>query len=232
MIPENTVERLSLYRRVLQQLWAEGKETIMSHELAQLLHIKPAQVRRDIMYLGYSGIPNIGYKVKLLIESISQFLDSPYPQSAVLVGLGHLGMALLANFSGRWRQLAIRAAFDKDPEKIGKVFHGCICYSVNDIERVVNELKSIVGIIAIPGDQAQRICDLLVSSGVRGILNFSPVRLRVSDSVYIEHVDLSATFEKVAFFARMMKRYECDGKELPVVAGEGLSTGEKIEEIQ
>lgn len=208
MLPENTVERLSLYRRVLQQLWAEGKETIMSHELAQILHIKPAQVRRDIMYLGYSGIPNIGYKVRLLIESINQILDSAQPQSAILVGVGHLGMALLANFSGRWRQLAIRAAFDKDPEKIGKVFHGCVCYSVEDIPKVVSELKSIVGIIAIPADQAQKICDLMVESGIRGILNFSPIRLRVPEYVYIEHVDLSATFEKVAFFARMMKKYE------------------------
>ncbi|HOK10461.1 MAG TPA: redox-sensing transcriptional repressor Rex [Candidatus Hydrogenedens sp.] len=208
MVSEKTVERLSLYRRVLQQLRVEGKETIMSHELAMLLHIKPSQVRRDIMQLGYSGVPNSGYKIRPLLESIANFLDSPLPQSAVLVGVGHLGLALLANFAGRWRQLAIRASFDKDPEKVGQTFHGCKCYPMSELTRVVNETKSMVGIIAIPGEGAQNVCDLLIHAGIRGILNFSPLRVKVPDYVFVEHVDLSATFEKVAFFARRMKHYE------------------------
>ncbi len=207
MVSEKTVERLSLYRRILQQLRVEGKETIMSHELAEMSHIKPAQVRRDIMHLGYSGIPNIGYKIRPLLESISNFLDSPLPQSAVLVGVGHLGIALLANFAGRWRQLAIRAAFDKDPAKIGQTFHGCRCYALSDLPKIVAETKSDVGILAIPGDGAQQVCDLLIQSGITGILNFSPLRVKVPEHVFIEHVDLSATFEKVSFFARKMKHY-------------------------
>ncbi|HOV32882.1 MAG TPA: redox-sensing transcriptional repressor Rex [Candidatus Hydrogenedens sp.] len=211
MVSEKTVERLSLYRRVLQQLWAEGKETIMSHDLAGLLHVTPTQVRRDFMQLGYSGVPNIGYKIRPLLESIANFLDSPSPQSAVLVGIGHLGLALLANFAGRWRQLAIRAAFDKDPNKIGQTYHGCRCYAMSELKKVINETNSIVGIIAIPGDGAQNVCDQLVQAGVRGILNFSPLRVKAPDYVFVEHVDLSATFEKVAFFARKMKYYEQEG---------------------
>ncbi len=207
MISEKTIERLSLYRRILQQLRVEGKETIMSHELADLLHIKPAQVRRDIMQLGYSGIPNSGYRIRPLLESIANFLDSPLPQSAVLVGVGHLGLALLANFAGRWRQLAIRAAFDKDPAKVGHTFHGCRCYSMLDLQKVIVETKSIVGILAIPGEGAQSVSDLLVQSGISGILNFSPLRIKVPNSVFVEHVDLSTTFEKVSFFARRMKHY-------------------------
>lgn len=212
IISEKTIERLSLYRRVLQQLRGEGKETIMSHELADLLHIKPAQVRRDIMHLGYSGIPNTGYKIRPLLDSIALCLDSPQPQSAVLVGVGHLGLALLANFSGRWRQLAIRAAFDKDPQKVGQTFHGCRCYAISELPKVINETKSDIGIIAIPGESAQQVCDLLISNGIRGILNFSPVRVKTPDFVFIEHVDLSATFEKVAFFARQKKQFEFEEK--------------------
>ncbi len=208
MVSEKTVERLSLYRRVLQQLWVEGKETIMSYDLAGLLHVTPAQVRRDFMQLGYSGVPNSGYKIRPLLESIANFLDSPSSQSAVLVGVGHLGLALLANFAGRWRQLSIRAAFDKDPNKIGQTYHGCKCYAMSELKKIIDETKSIVGIIAIPGDGAQNVCNQLVQSGIRGLLNFSPLRVKSPDYVFVEHVDLSATFEKVAFFARKMKYYE------------------------
>jgi len=202
VVSERTVERLSLYRRVLLQLRTEGRESILSHELADLIHGKAAQVRRDVMQLGYSGIPNSGYNIRKLIESISDFLDSPQMQGAALVGLGHLGFAILSHFSGRWRQLAIRAAFDTDPAKINKVYLGCRCYPVEQMPEVIREQNIRIGVITAPADQAQRVADQLRLAGVSGLLNFAPVRLRVPEPVYVENVDLTMSLEKVAYFSR------------------------------
>ncbi len=202
MISEKTVERLSLYRRILCQLRAEGRESILSHELAALLHGKAAQVRRDFMQLGYSGVPNSGYNVRRLIESISDLLDSPRMQGAALVGLGHLGLAILSHFSGRWRQLAIRAAFDTDPAKVNRTHHGCRCYAMDDLAPVVREQNIDIGVIAVPAEQAQGVAEALCRAGISGILNFAPVRLRLPDTVYVDTVDLTMSLEKVAYFAR------------------------------
>lgn len=202
VVSERTVERLSLYRRVLLQLRAEGKESILSHELAALVHGKAAQVRRDVMQLGYSGVPNSGYNVRRLIESISDFLDTPRMQGAALVGLGHLGLAILSHFSGRWRQLAIRAAFDTDPAKVDRMHHGCRCYAIQELAPVVREQNIDIGVITVPAEHAQAVAEALCAVGISGILNFAPVQLRLPDTVYVDTVDLTMSLEKVAYFAR------------------------------
>lgn len=202
MVSEKTVERLSLYRRVLIQVRGEGRESILSHELASLVHSKAAQVRRDVMQLGYSGIPNSGYNVRKLLESIGDFLDSPRVQGAALVGLGHLGYAILSHFSGRWRQLSIRAVFDTDPAKVNQVFEGCRCFSIERMQDVIREQNIDVGVITVPVDQAQKVAEQLCMAGAKGLLNFAPVRLRVPETVYVDNVDLTMSLEKVAYFAR------------------------------
>jgi len=205
MVSQKIVERLSLYRRVLTQLRTEGETTIFSHQLAALVKCKAPQVRRDVMQLGYSGVPNTGYAIVQLLGSISDFLDAPRSQRAALVGVGHLGMAILAYFSGRWRRLSITAAFDNNPAKTGQVIRGCRCYPVADLGRVVQEQGLALGVITVPAPEAQSVADALCQAGVKGLLNFAPVRLQIPEGIYIEDVDLTTAFEKVAYFARQME---------------------------
>jgi redox-sensing transcriptional repressor len=202
VIPERTVERLSIYRRLLDALLAEGTQSVFSHELATMAGGTPAQVRRDIMSIGYTGTPTRGYDISGLIARIGEFLDAPEGQGVALAGVGHLGQAIMAYFAGRRPHLAIVAAFDKNPQKVDRVIHGCRCYPVEQMEQVVSEQRIRVGIIAVPATDAQAVASALVRAGVRGILNFAPTRLHLPLDVYVEDADIAVLLEKVAFFAR------------------------------
>ena len=202
VISDKTIGRLSLYRRLLNRLLAEGARNVYSHQLAVIAGVTPAQVRRDIMSIGYSGNPNRGYDVADLVESIGQSLDDPAGQRAALVGTGNLGRALLTYFSGRRPKLSIVAAFDTDPLKFDRVIQGCRCHDAARIPEVVKEQDITVGVITVPAAAAQNVATTLVRAGITGILNFAPVRLAVPAGVYVEDIDLTMALEKVAYFAR------------------------------
>lgn len=217
-ISERTVERLSLYRRRLLQLREADDAVVFSRQLADSAGVTAAQVRRDIMHVGCSGVPNSGYRLGDLLNAINAFLDAPQSQRAALVGVGHLGLALLTHFSGRWRWLHIHAAFDNDPAKYNALFRGARCYPYGELARIVQEWRIDLGIITVPKDAAQEVADTLCAAGVRGLLNFAPVRLRVPETIYVENVDLTSSFEKVAFFARHAPKI-ADDKEARDCAG-------------
>lgn len=202
MTSDKTIGRLSLYRRLLHGLMADGVVNTFSHRLAHLAGVTPAQVRRDLMAIGYSGTTKRGYEVPELVESIGQFLDVANGQGVALVGVGNLGRAILTYFAGRRPNLAIVAAFDTDPYKVNRVIHGCHCYGMDDLGRVVRDQDIKVAILTVPAGVAQPVADTLVSAGVRGILNFAPARLRVPPHTYVEDIDMTVTLEKVAYFAR------------------------------
>ena len=154
------------------------------------------------MRIGFSGSPTRGYDVVLLNEAIAKFLDAPLAEEVALVGIGNLGRAILAYFAGRHRRLAVTAAFDVDPEKTGRVIQGCRCHGMTELPGLVAQRGICTAIIAVPAEQAQAVTDALMAAGVKGLLNFAPVRLRVPPSVFVEHVDLTMSLEKVAFFSR------------------------------
>jgi redox-sensing transcriptional repressor len=168
--------------------------------------VSAAQVRRDLMVVGYEGSPKRGYETAKLLGGIRNTLDEPGGQKMAVVGVGNLGRALLAYFTGRRPGLAMAAAFDKDPGRIGRVIHGCHCHHMDDLERVVEEEGIHVAVLAVPAVAAQKVADKLVRCGIRGILNFAPVPVHVPPTVYIENIDLTMSLEKVAFFARNRQR--------------------------
>jgi redox-sensing transcriptional repressor len=213
MVSDKTIGRLSLYRRILGAMVAEGTRSVFSHQLANMAGCTAAQVRRDIMELGYSGTPVKGYDVARLAESIQQFLDAPGGQGVALVGVGNLGKALLAYFAGRRPSLKIVAAFDIDPYKVNRVIHGCRSYPMESLPEVVGACGIAVGIIAVPAGAAQEAAEALVRAGIRGILNFAPVRLRVSPRVYVRDMDMTISLETVAFFARQGAARERRGRQ-------------------
>ncbi|MCY2924054.1 MAG: redox-sensing transcriptional repressor Rex [Planctomycetota bacterium] len=200
--PDKAIERLSLYRRLLGNLAAEKVRFIYSHELAQLAGRTAAQVRRDMMILGFSGSPTKGYDVAGLIEAIAGFLDAAGPQEVALVGVGNLGRAILSYFVGRRPNLSITVAFDKDPAKVDRVIHGCRCHRMEELGSLVESRGINTAIVAVPAGEAQGVADALVGAGALGLLNFAPVRLHVPGAVFVENVDLTTSLEKVTFFAR------------------------------
>jgi redox-sensing transcriptional repressor len=201
MIAEKTIERISLYRRLLQKLSHDHTPHVYSHQLAAMAHCTPAQVRRDLMLIGVTGSPSKGYRVADLLNVFSQVLDSSETRNIALVGIGNLGRAILSYFPHRSPSLTIVAAFDRNPEKINRVIHGCRTYDFRDFPGLVKQLSISVGIITVPFEAAQSIADMMVEVGIRGILNFAPVPIRVPSSVVVEHLDVTMHLEKIAYFS-------------------------------
>lgn len=201
-LPEKTVERLSQYRRVLLNCLADGKLNIYSHELANLLHINPVQVRRDIMLIGHTGTLRKGYDVKNLIDLIGDIIDSKKGQKVAVVGVGNLGKAIMTYFQGRRTKLTIVASFDVDPEKVNRVISGVRCYHIDQMEEIVQKEKINIGIITVPPEIAADTAEKLVLSGIKGILNYTPVAVNVDPHAYLEEYDMITSIEKVAYFTK------------------------------
>ena len=211
-ISEKTIERLILYRRLLLGLQGNGTNKIFSHQLAVMAGVTSAQLRKDLTPTGYYGSPVHGYDIKQLLDSISEIIDAPEMENVVLVGLGHLGRAVLDYFQGRRPKLQIIAAFDTNPAKINRTIHGCLCYHTDDMEKVIKENKIIVSILAVPVDEAQEIAERMVNAGIRGLLNYAPMRLNLPNDVYVENRDMIMAVEKAAYFARLFLK----GKEVGI----------------
>ena len=201
-LPEKTVERLSQYRRNLLICYSNGKTNIFSHEIANILHITPVQVRRDIMLMGYSGTLRRGYDIKELIARIGEILDFKSTQKVCVVGVGNLGRAIISYFTGKRTKLSIIAAFDINPEKIDRVYAGVHCYHYDRLQEIVKKEKICIGIITTPSNESAKVADNLVISGIKGILNFTPAPVNVSSHVYLEEYDMITSLEKVAYFVK------------------------------
>ncbi len=199
-IPVNTLGRLSLYRRLLIEQLAAGIRQVYSHQLASLAVSTAAQVRRDLMTIGFTGSPRKGYGIQELVDAINAVLARSVDTSVALVGVGNLGRAILAYYGNR-QPIRFAAAFDRAPEKTGRILHGCRCYPVEQMAEIIERDAIHVGVIAVPAGEAQAVADQLVLAGVKGILNFAPIRLRVPAGLYVENVDLMMALDKVAYYA-------------------------------
>ncbi|MBN2054652.1 redox-sensing transcriptional repressor Rex [bacterium] len=199
---EITVGRLSLYRRILNELSLRKIAHVYSHNLAAKAGITAAAVRRDMMVIGFSGSPSKGYNVDDLVRHISGLIDHPDGQKIALIGVGNLGRALISFFHGHRPKLTIEAAFDIDEGKVNRVVSGCRAYPLERLEAIIDEQGITAAVIAVPAAAAQDIARRLVKAGVTGILNFAPVPLQVPPDVYTEDIDITMAMEKVAYFTR------------------------------
>ncbi|OGV49927.1 MAG: hypothetical protein A2017_10570 [Lentisphaerae bacterium GWF2_44_16] len=200
-ISMKTLERIVLYKRILGDLAAKGQKTLYSHQLAELAHNSPAQVRRDLMITGYSGTPRRGYTTEDLIKKISVTLNETAEQKIALVGIGNLGRAILAYFNYQQPSFSIAAAFDSDETRVDRVIAGCRCYHLREFESKVKELGVTLGIVTVPASSAQTVADMMVSAGIKAILNFAPVPLKVPSNVFADRIDITMALEKIAYLA-------------------------------
>lgn len=202
ILPDKTVERLSQYRRNLLICESRGKEHIFSHEIANIHHITPVQVRRDIMLIGYTGTLRKGYNVKELVSLIGEILDKKEGQKVAIVGAGNLGRAIMKYFADRRDKLTIVAAFDVSPEKINTKYDGIPVYHINEIKEIIQKKGISIGIISVPVKDVESTSKALVEAGIKGILNYTPRPINVPESVYLEEYDMITSLEKVAYFAK------------------------------
>jgi redox-sensing transcriptional repressor len=198
-ISESTVRRLSLYLRFLQEARARGEETISSEALAERGGTTSAQVRKDLSFFGSFGKRGLGYSVGELLRSIEEILGLHRRWKVALVGAGKIGSALISYQNFRSRGFEIRAVFDSDPAKIGRSWDQRTVLPDAEMERVLREEPIDILIVAVPADAAQAIVDRAVAGGVRAILNFAPLRLRLPEDVALRNVDMVVEMEGLTF---------------------------------
>ncbi|HSN50629.1 MAG TPA: winged-helix domain-containing protein, partial [Bacteroidales bacterium] len=138
-LPHKTVERVSQYRRALLLILTKEKTHVFSHEIAQMLHLTPVQVRRDLMLIGYSGNLRRGYDIKELIDLIGKLIDTDKGQRVGVIGLGNLGKAMISYFKGKRSKLMIIAAFDTNPDKIDRIYDGVPCYHSSRLAEIIKK---------------------------------------------------------------------------------------------
>ncbi|MFZ2287973.1 MAG: redox-sensing transcriptional repressor Rex [Bacteroidales bacterium] len=204
-LPGKTVERLSQYRRALTASLAANRNYVFSHELAAMLHITAVQVRRDLMLIGYGSVMRKGYDVRELIKTIGSIIDAPNGLNVAIIGMGNLGRAITGYFRGKRTNMNVVAAFDVDPQKVDKVVAGVRCYHLDQLRKFKGELNISISVLTVPTDQAVTVSAMLVSNGIKGIMNFTTVPLNVPDNVYLEEFDMITSIEKVAYFVKENK---------------------------
>lgn len=206
-IPRATARRLPIYYRYLTILLNTKKERVSSTELSEAVQVDSATIRRDFSYFGELGKRGYGYDVASLLKFFKGILHQDSLVSVALVGVGSLGSALLNFNFHQDTNLRISAAFDNKPELANKIKSGIPVYPASDIKKQLQEQQIDIVILTVPGDKAQDVTDQLVDAGVKGILNFSPVRLSVPKGVQVQNIDLTNELQTLIYF---IKNYSND----------------------
>lgn len=199
-VPGASVARLPAYRRALMALAEEGSVRVSSAELAAESGVQPAQLRRDLSHLGSYGVRGVGYDVTDLTAQITAELGLLTDWPVVIVGMGHLGRALVAFRGFSRRGFHIVALVDDNPDIVGEVIGGVPVQSLDAF--VASGISVDFGVITTPASSANRVASVLVDLGVHSILNFAATKLSVPSSVGVRRVDLSSDLEILAFHAQ------------------------------
>lgn len=198
-LPKATVVRLPRYLRLLEDL-ASSRDTVSSDDLALAAGANAANVRRDLSHLDFHGVRGLGYSVVELRDRIRSELGIDKRRRVVIIGAGNLGRAL-ANYGGLVKRgFDVAAVYDNAPKRVGASIGGI---KVRDVEAIEGDLADNgfdMAILAVPATAAQQVTDRLVKAGVRLILNFAPVRVRVPDDVQVRQVDLSTELQILSYY--------------------------------
>jgi redox-sensing transcriptional repressor len=198
-ISESTIRRLSLYYRALSLLEKENFETISSKELAKREKLTPAQVRKDLSFFGSFGTRGLGYPVSELKQRIAKILGIHRRWNVAMIGVGNIGSALVSYKEFQKQGFVIKLVFDNDQRKIGSNHKGLIVSDIKDMPRLLREHNIEIVILAVPAIVAQYIVDEVVAAGIKAILNFAPINLKVPENVYLRTENMAMELEYLSF---------------------------------
>jgi redox-sensing transcriptional repressor len=197
-----TIERLSTYRRVLEDLHGKGIQYVYSHQLAEYVDVTSAQLRRDLSAFGSFGNISRGYNVQQLITTLSELLGTSAIQPVALIGVGNLGRTLLSYGGFSERGFSVDVVFDQDPSKVGRVIAGRRCHDIKDAETILKEHPVQIAILACQPQGLQSLVDRFAAAGVKSFLSFVPAIINTPTGVFIETEDISAKLEKLSFLVK------------------------------
>ena len=198
-IADSTVRRLSAYLRFLEDFETRGLLTISSDELAKRGGTTSAQVRKDLSFFGSFGKRGLGYSVPELAGRLREILGLGREWRVIIVGAGKIGAALAQYRGFRQRGFSILAAYDNNPEKIGRTLEGIPVRNIAQLERDIQREHPDIVVLTVPGDEAQVVLDLVVKAGVKAILNFAPTQLQAPADVAVKTVNMAMELEGLSF---------------------------------
>lgn len=202
-IPNATLDRLPLYFKYFKQSEDNGIDRVSSREISEALDIDSATIRRDFSYFGELGRKGYGYNVHALVKFFSEQVQGTGMKNVILIGVGNLGSALLNyNFTKIHDKIKIAVAFDIDQDIIGQTINGVEVKDICELESVVQDIQAEVAILTVPGQVGVNLSSKLEALGIKGILNFTPEKLAVSNEVTVHNIDLSVEMQALLFYMK------------------------------
>ena len=191
-LPEPTLRRLPWYLAYLKLLKDKGEEYVSSTQISKEINVDSSQIAKDLSFLNISGKTRVGYEVNSLVDVLEDFLGFTRTHKAFILGAGSLGSALLHDDGLSQYGLQVVAAFDVNPNKIGKVINGIPVYDIAELETHRKNMSVSIGILTVPVDRAQSVADLAIIAGIRAIWNFTPFRIRVPKNIVVQNTSIYA----------------------------------------
>ena len=200
-VSNNVIRRMPRYLRMLDELMENDVNRISSFQLGQLLGLTPSQIRQDFSCFGEFGQQGYGYIVSALRDQIASILGADRGYSAILIGVGNIGRALMDNFCFSAWGFKLSAAFDVAPELVGKDFNGVMVYSMDDLETYLHENPVDVVVLTVPKEVAIPVTNMLTANGVEAIWNFTNVDLTApNSSTIVENVHFSDSLLSLSYY--------------------------------
>lgn len=203
----NSLRRIFLYHGLLVRLNTMGVTRVFSHTIARETGVTPAQVRKDFSEYCIRGNRRGGYTTETLLHDMEALFNRDKISNVVLVGMGNLGLALSRYGRFAERGINIVATFDIDPFK-QKIRSDTNVYPMDRLQEIVNRFRVSVAIITVPEISAQEVCNDLLKTGISGIVNFSPVLLKVPGNIIVNNVNLSDEVESVIWSVHKQAKEE------------------------
>lgn len=195
------IRRLPRYHRTLDALHRAGTVRISSSALGKHMGVTASQIRQDLSCFGEFGQQGYGYNVADLLREISEILGMDRRYTAVLVGAGNLGRALMRNFPFQSTGFTLSAAFDSNPDTAGRSFNGVTVLPSTDMADYLRTHSVQVGVLSVPGSAAQTTAEELIAGGVKGLWNFTNTELDVGSSgVVVENVHFSDSLLTLSYY--------------------------------
>ena len=193
-ISRQALQRMPFYLQYLKKLQDSGTSLVAAPSVANALHLNEVQVRKDFAAVSsIHGKPKIGFPIDGLIADIERFLGYHDVQQAVLIGAGYLGRALLSYKGFEQYGLDIVMAFDSDDALTGQQICGKNIFPPSQLSDMCRRMNIHIGIVTVPANQAQMVCDQLVAGGVLAIWNFAPAHLSVPDHILVQNENMAAS---------------------------------------
>lgn len=191
-VPEPTLRRLPWYLSNIKLMKEKGEQYVSSTQISKEINIDASQIAKDLSYVNISGRTRVGYNIDALIEVLESFLGFTNMHKAFLFGVGSLGAALLRDSGLHHFGLEIVAAFDVNPELVGKDLNGIPIFHSDDFEAKMKEYDVNIGVLTVPINIAQEITNKMVDGGIKAVWNFTPFRIRVPENIVVQNTSLYA----------------------------------------